>query len=73
MKHYKFHVGYPPNGSNTYKNIEEYLEQMQNRGWEFMGLTPMYVSGGYTNNPQGYIFRREENICTPDNINDKGI
>lgn len=71
MKHYKFHIGYPPNGLNMNKNIEEYLEQMQNRGWEFIGLTPIRVSGGYTNNPQGYIFRREDTICTPEGDNNK--
>lgn len=65
MKKYKFHLGYPPHRDSA-KEIEAWLEYMQDQGWEFMGLSPAYISSGYTQSSGYYIFRREEKICTPD-------
>ncbi len=59
MKKYKFHIGYPQIRNPLWRDVEEYLESMQNRGWEFVGVKPPKISNGYTEASEGYIFRRE--------------
>ena len=73
MKTYKFHVGYPskPICDCNNRDIEEFLTQMQEKGWEFMGISSMYIRSGSTAKSSGFIFRKEEIECLPNGINDK--
>lgn len=71
MIKYEFHIGYPETKveCSYLRQVEEYLNNMQDRGWEFMGITPAQISSGYTRRSSAYIFRRKkvDTLNTSDN------
>ena len=70
MKTYKFYVGTCPNSPN-FENLEKWFEHMQSIGWELICPVHKQTNTNYASYEQGYIFRKEEILCKPNNINDK--
>lgn len=65
MKTYKFHISKCPKEPN-FRNLEKWFEEMQSRGWELIGPVHKQTSSNYAYHEQGYIFRKEEILCTPE-------